>query len=70
MDFPGGMDLELARNLLIAISIGALIGVERERRHASEGSSLGGVRTFTLLGMAGAPTPRRKTAAARRARAD
>lgn len=54
MDFLGSIDLALARNLLVAISIGALIGVERERRHAHEPSSLGGIRTFTLLGMAGA----------------
>lgn len=54
MDLLGGMDLNLARNLLIAVSIGALIGVERERRHAAEPSPLGGVRTFTLIGMAGA----------------
>ena len=53
MEFLGGIDLALARNLLVAVSMGALIGVEREQRYASDPSSLGGVRTFALLGMAG-----------------
>ena len=40
MEFLGDIDLALARNLLVAVSMGALIGVEREQRHASEPSSL------------------------------
>lgn len=49
------MDLEIARNFLIALSIGALIGIEREKKKGAEpGRSLGGIRTHILLGLTGA----------------
>jgi uncharacterized membrane protein (DUF4010 family) len=49
------MDLELARNFLIALAIGALIGIEREKKKGTEpGPSLGGVRTHILLALLGA----------------
>ncbi len=49
------MDLEVARNFLIALAIGALVGIEREKKKRSEsGASLGGVRTHILLALLGA----------------
>lgn len=49
------MDLDTARNFLIALAIGALVGVEREKRRAAEpGQSFGGIRTYTLLALVGA----------------
>ncbi len=48
------MDLEVARNFLIALSIGALIGIEREKKKdADPGRSLGGIRTHILLALLG-----------------
>ncbi len=48
------MDLEVARNFLIAISIGALIGIEREKKKDAEPRhSLGGIRTHILLALLG-----------------
>jgi uncharacterized membrane protein (DUF4010 family) len=46
------MDIDLLKNFAIALAMGALVGVERER-----GSGLhrfGGIRTFTLLALTGA----------------
>jgi len=58
MDFLGGgsLDLRLLWNFAIALFIGALIGVERERRQEGEPHQFGGLRTFTLLALAGAAT--------------
>jgi uncharacterized membrane protein (DUF4010 family) len=49
------IDLDLAdfRSFGIAILIGALIGIEREKRRDTE-STVGGIRTFVLLSMLGA----------------
>ena len=47
--------LLLARNFLIALLIGALVGVEREKRKtATQGLTFGGLRTFILFAEAGA----------------
>jgi len=49
------MDLEVARNFLIALSIGALIGIEREKKKDAEpGRTVGGIRTHILLSLIGA----------------
>ncbi|WP_088280834.1 DUF4010 domain-containing protein [Ideonella sp. A 288] len=49
------MDLATARNFLIALLIGALVGLEREKRKATEpGPTFGGIRTYTLLALVGA----------------
>ena len=49
------IDLDLAslQNFAIAILIGALIGIEREKRRETE-ETIGGIRTFILLAMLGA----------------
>jgi len=47
--------LDLALNFATAILLGALIGIEREKRKAEEGESgIAGLRTFTLLALLGA----------------
>lgn len=49
------MDLIVARNFLIALLIGALVGIEREKKKADDpGQSFGGIRTYTLLSLLGA----------------
>ena len=49
------MDLDTVRNFLIALLIGALVGIEREKRKAAEpGPTFGGIRTYTLLALVGA----------------
>ena len=48
------MDLIVIRDFAIALFIGALIGIEREKRKREEDAGLGGIRTFILLSMAGA----------------
>ena len=49
------MDLTLARNFAIALFIGALVGIEREKRKASaDPVAIGGIRTFILFAEAGA----------------
>lgn len=49
------MEMESARNLLIALAIGALVGVEREKKKASDPSpSFGGIRTHLLIALLGA----------------
>ena len=48
-------DLRLARDFAIALFIGALIGIEREKRKTSdEPVGIGGIRTFILIAQAGA----------------
>jgi uncharacterized membrane protein (DUF4010 family) len=49
------IDLDLAsiQNFAIAILIGALVGIEREKRRGTE-VTIGGIRTFILLAMLGA----------------
>jgi len=48
-------ELTTAQHFLIALLIGALIGIEREKRRATEqGLPFGGLRTFILIAQAGA----------------
>ncbi|HET6159949.1 MAG TPA: MgtC/SapB family protein [Dongiaceae bacterium] len=47
------LDLAAIQNFAIAILIGALIGIEREKRRDTE-VTIGGIRTFILLAMLGA----------------
>lgn len=52
---PAALDPLLVRNLGIALLIGALVGVEREKKKLSEPEgSTGGLRTFILYAMTGA----------------
>lgn len=44
------MEWPLLRSLLLALGLGLLVGLERERAHAA----MAGVRTFALIGLAGA----------------
>jgi uncharacterized membrane protein (DUF4010 family) len=50
------MDLDIARDFLVALLIGALVGIDRERKKANEPEhpSFGGIRTHILLALAGA----------------
>ncbi len=48
------MNLNLVGDFAIALFIGALMGVEREKRIAEKGFGVGGLRTFVLLAEAGA----------------
>ena len=49
------LDPTVVRNFVIALLIGALVGVEREKRKTSSGEvSFGGLRTFILFAEAGA----------------
>jgi len=48
------MDYPLIRNFLIALLIGALIGLEREKKNEQEGSETRGLRTLILIAQAGA----------------
>lgn len=49
------MDLDIARHFLIALLIGALVGIEREKKKGLEpGHAFGGIRTYTLLALVGA----------------
>ncbi len=49
------LDLTIARNFAIALFIGALVGIEREKRKASpDPVGVGGIRTFILFAEAGA----------------
>jgi uncharacterized membrane protein YhiD involved in acid resistance len=53
------MDLEVARNFFVALLIGALVGVDRERKRAAEpGRSFGGIRTHILFALIGAASAR------------
>ncbi|MFZ5479559.1 MAG: MgtC/SapB family protein [Myxococcota bacterium] len=56
MDWITRLDVELLRNFGIALCIGALVGVERERSHSGEAMAFGGIRTFTLVAMSAAIT--------------
>jgi uncharacterized membrane protein (DUF4010 family) len=48
-------DLTIARNFAIALFIGALVGIDREKRKTSaEPVAIGGIRTFILIAEAGA----------------
>jgi uncharacterized membrane protein (DUF4010 family) len=50
-----GLDLPLVRDFAIALLVGALIGLEREKRKAKDDDiGIGGLRTFTLIAEAGA----------------
>lgn len=48
-------NIEFIQNLLIAMFLGSLIGVEREKDHHENGSrhEFGGIRTMSLIGMLG-----------------
>jgi uncharacterized membrane protein (DUF4010 family) len=49
------IDLTVARDFAIALLIGALVGIEREKKKAQEQDvGLGGIRTFILFAQAGA----------------
>jgi len=49
------LGVETIRDFAIALFIGALVGLEREKKKAIQGDlGLGGIRTFILLAMAGA----------------
>jgi uncharacterized membrane protein (DUF4010 family) len=49
------VDLTIARNFAIALFIGALVGIDREKRKTSaDPVAIGGIRTFTLIAEAGA----------------
>lgn len=50
---PIDLDLAAIQSFAIAILIGALIGIEREKRRDTE-ATVGGIRTFVLLAMLGA----------------
>jgi uncharacterized membrane protein (DUF4010 family) len=51
----GGLDVGLLRDFGVAILIGALAGLEREkRREADGGPTIGGLRTFVLIALVGA----------------
>ncbi len=50
-----GLDLETVRNFGTALLIGALLGIEREKRKVAEAEpSIGGLRTFVLTSLLGA----------------
>ena len=48
------LDLDVIWDFAIALLIGALIGVEREKRKSEEQGGIGGLRTFILLALVGA----------------
>ena len=49
------MDPDIARRFLVALLIGALVGIDRERKKLAEpGRSFGGIRTHILLALIGA----------------
>lgn len=59
------LDLAAIQNFAIAILIGALIGIEREKRKAAESDAAsGGLRTFILIALVGAVAGRLSTALA------
>jgi len=52
---PNALDTRQLVNLLAALLIGALVGIEREKNKAASGNvGIGGVRTFILFSLAGA----------------
>lgn len=48
------MDLETLYGVALALGLGLLVGVERERRRDGHAPAVAGVRTFALIAMAGA----------------
>ena len=54
MDF----DLGTLQGMAAALGVGLLVGVERERRREEDGHVVAGVRTFALIGLAGAVAER------------
>lgn len=55
MDAPLALDPIVARDFAIALLVGALIGLEREKRKAERGvHEVGGIRTFVLFSQIGA----------------
>jgi len=48
------LDPVLLRDFAIAVLLGALVGVDRERKAVDEPRRFGGLRTFTLVSLAGA----------------
>jgi len=55
MDVTLGLDLVTLRNFAIALAIGALVGIEREKNKAESGTiGIGGIRTFILFSLIGA----------------
>lgn len=52
---PTALDLSLAWDFAVALLIGGLVGIEREKRKALEdGPMIGGIRTFVLFALIGA----------------
>ena len=52
---PSALDTRLVWDLVSALIIGALVGIEREKSKASSGNvGIGGVRTFILFSLSGA----------------
>ncbi len=54
MRMESGMSVEMIRGFVVAIFIGALLGIEREKRIAEKGYGIGGIRTFVLVAESGA----------------
>ena len=55
MDATLSLDPATLRNFAIALAIGALVGIEREKSKAESGSiGIGGIRTFILFSQIGA----------------
>lgn len=54
MGTGSGISLDLIRGFVVAIFIGALLGVEREKRITEKGYGIGGIRTFVLVAESGA----------------
>jgi uncharacterized membrane protein (DUF4010 family) len=48
------MTLEVAQNFLIALLIGALVGIDREKKKDAEPGHTAGIRTYILLALVGA----------------
>jgi uncharacterized membrane protein YhiD involved in acid resistance len=50
-----GLDFDAIRNFGTALLIGALVGIEREKRKEDEHEpSIGGLRTFVVMALLGA----------------
>jgi uncharacterized membrane protein (DUF4010 family) len=49
-----GSDFDTVRDFATALLIGALIGIEREKRKTESGGAPGGLRTFILIALVGA----------------
>jgi len=52
------LDPETLQGMAAALGVGLLVGVERERRREEDGHVVAGVRTFALIGLAGAVAER------------